>query len=70
MRVAADLARLPRVDALIECSAEPSVLAGFDGPNGVVQTNLVGAWNCLAGAQGPVAGRVSVHEPGNIQSLI
>jgi CDP-paratose 2-epimerase len=47
VRVAEDLARLPNVDALIECSAEPSVLAGFEGPRNVVQTNLVGAWNCL-----------------------
>ena len=36
------------VDAIVECSAEPSVLAGVDGsPDYVVQTNLVGAYNCL-----------------------
>jgi CDP-paratose 2-epimerase len=35
-------------DALIECSAEPSVLAGLDGsPDYVVGTNLTGAYNCL-----------------------
>ena len=35
-------------DALVECSAEPSALAGVDGsPDYVVQTNLVGAYNCL-----------------------
>ena len=35
-------------DAIIECSAEPSVLAGVDGdPDYVVQTNLVGAYHCL-----------------------
>jgi CDP-paratose 2-epimerase len=35
-------------DAVIECSAEPSVLAGIDGsPDYVVQSNLVGAYHCL-----------------------
>jgi CDP-paratose 2-epimerase len=35
-------------DLLIECSAEPSVLAGQDGsPDYVFQTNLVGAYQCL-----------------------
>lgn len=35
-------------DLLIECSAEPSVLAGLDGsPDYVVNTNLVGTLNCL-----------------------
>lgn len=35
-------------DAMIECSAEPSVLAGFDGsPLYVVNTNLAGTINCL-----------------------
>lgn len=33
---------------LVECSAEPSVLAGYDGsPEYVVQTNLVGTYHCL-----------------------
>lgn len=33
---------------LVECSAEPSVLAGYDGsPDYVVQTNLVGTYHCL-----------------------
>jgi CDP-paratose 2-epimerase len=36
------------LDAILECSAEPSVLAGLDGsPNYVVETNLVGAYHCL-----------------------
>jgi CDP-paratose 2-epimerase len=36
------------VDALIECSAEPSVLAGVDGETAyTVHTNLLGAYNCL-----------------------
>lgn len=35
-------------DLLIECSAEPSVLAGQDGsPDYLFQTNLVGAYHCL-----------------------
>ena len=37
---------------LIECSAEPSVLAGQDGsPDYLFQTNLVGAYNCLEKAR-------------------
>ena len=47
IRVPADLVSLPRIDAIVECSAEPSVMAGFEGPDHVVQTNLLGAWNCL-----------------------
>ena len=36
------------VDLLIECSAEPSVLAGYDGsPRYVLDTNLVGSINCF-----------------------
>jgi CDP-paratose 2-epimerase len=43
-----DLLAVGEVDALVECSAEPSVLAGLDGtPDYVIQTNLVGAYNCL-----------------------
>ncbi len=43
-----DLARLARIDALIECSAEPSVMSGVDGDTGyLVHTNLTGAYNCL-----------------------
>jgi CDP-paratose 2-epimerase len=39
-------------DVLIECSAEPSVLAGQDGsPDYVFQTNLVGAYQCLEKAR-------------------
>jgi len=32
---------------ILECSAEPSVLAGYATPGYVVQTNLVGTVNCL-----------------------
>ncbi|HEV3046141.1 MAG TPA: NAD-dependent epimerase/dehydratase family protein [Solirubrobacteraceae bacterium] len=43
-----DLLALGPFDALVECSAEPSVLAGVDGgADYVFQTNLVGAYNCL-----------------------
>ena len=43
-----DLARVARIDALIECSAEPSVMSGVDGDTGyLVHTNLTGAYNCL-----------------------
>ena len=39
-------------DLLIECSAEPSVLAGQDGsPDYLFQTNLVGAYHCLEKAR-------------------
>ncbi|MBD2178234.1 NAD-dependent epimerase/dehydratase family protein [Pseudanabaena sp. FACHB-1998] len=34
-------------DLILECSAEPSVLASYDSPNYVLQTNLVGTINCL-----------------------
>ena len=43
-----DLASLPRLAALIECSAEPSVMSGVNGDTGyLVHTNLCGAYNCL-----------------------
>lgn len=36
------------IDLLLECSAEPSVLAGYgDAPDYVINTNLVGTINCL-----------------------
>lgn len=39
-------------DFLVECSAEPSVLAGQDGsPDYLFQTNLVGAYHCLEQAR-------------------
>ncbi len=48
VREAADLGEIEGIDALVECSAEPSVLAGFDGrPDYLIQTNLFGAYNCL-----------------------
>ena len=49
IRNPADLAPLGRdLDLLLECSAEPSVLAGYDGdPSYVIDTNLVGTIHCL-----------------------
>ncbi|HCE45368.1 MAG TPA: 3-beta hydroxysteroid dehydrogenase [Lentisphaeria bacterium] len=42
-----DLLQAGKIDFLIECSAEPSVLAGKDGDTDyLVQTNLYGAINC------------------------
>ncbi|HEX7939736.1 MAG TPA: NAD-dependent epimerase/dehydratase family protein [Gemmatimonadaceae bacterium] len=36
------------IDLIIECSAEPSVLAGYgESPRYVIETNLVGTMNCL-----------------------
>lgn len=36
------------IDLILECSAEPSVLAGYDGsPDYVLNTNLAGTINCL-----------------------
>jgi len=43
-----DLKRLPQISALIECSAEPSVMSGVDGDTSyLLHTNLTGAYNCL-----------------------
>lgn len=38
---------IPEIDLLLECSAEPSVLAGYQSPHYTIQTNLGGAVNCL-----------------------
>jgi len=49
VRAADDLRAVGAIDALVECSAEPSVLAGVDGHglDRVVSTNLGGAFACL-----------------------
>jgi CDP-paratose 2-epimerase len=48
VRLTEDLTGLGAVDAIVECSAEPSALAGLDGsPGYVVNSNLVGAYHCL-----------------------
>jgi CDP-paratose 2-epimerase len=57
VREPGDLERFAGIDAMIECSAEPSVMSGADGDTSyLMHTNLVGAYNCLelvrrAGAQ-------------------
>src|SRR5262245_204273 len=43
-----DLLEVGKIDLLVDCAAEPSVLAGLDGsPDYVIQTNLVGTIHCL-----------------------
>jgi CDP-paratose 2-epimerase len=48
VREPADLQLAGPFDALIECSAEPSAMAGVDGATSfVVRTNLLGGYHCL-----------------------
>ncbi len=48
VREPGDLQACGPFTALIECSAEPSVLAGVDGATGyLVRSNLLGAYHCL-----------------------
>jgi CDP-paratose 2-epimerase len=48
VRALDDLLALGEIDALVECSAEPSALAGVSGsPDYVIQSNLLGAYHCL-----------------------
>ena len=48
VRVLDDLGSASPIDALVECSAEPSALAGVNGsPGYAVHSNLLGAYNCL-----------------------
>ncbi|MET0306844.1 MAG: NAD-dependent epimerase/dehydratase family protein [Solirubrobacterales bacterium] len=48
VREPGDLGAVGELSALIECSAEPSVMSGVDGDTGyLVHTNLTGAYNCL-----------------------
>ncbi len=48
VRNSEDLTKIGQVDWLIECSAEPSVHAGYnDSPAYLVNTNLLGLINCL-----------------------
>jgi CDP-paratose 2-epimerase len=52
IRIAEDVASVGPFDLLLDCSAEPSVLAGMVGsPAYVTQTNLVGTLNCLEAAR-------------------
>jgi CDP-paratose 2-epimerase len=57
VRIAEDLEAAGPFDLLLECSAEPSVLAGLDGsPAYVIETNLVGTLRCLETARRHRAG--------------
>ena len=47
VRLPADLERLGPIQALVECSAEPSALAGRSDTSFVVPTNLFGAYHCF-----------------------
>lgn len=47
VREPSDIAAAGEFEAMVECSAEPSVLAGFADTSYSVQTNLLGAFNCL-----------------------
>jgi CDP-paratose 2-epimerase len=48
VREPGDLSGLPALDAMVECSAEPSVMSGVGGETSyLVHTNLTGAYNCL-----------------------
>lgn len=48
VRDEATFARLPKADLVLDCAAEPSVLAGTDGsPRYVIDTNLIGTLHLL-----------------------
>lgn len=52
IRNTADLEEVGGIDLLLECSAEPSVLAGYNSsPRYVIDTNLGGTINCLEHAR-------------------
>jgi CDP-paratose 2-epimerase len=52
IRNAADLEEVGPFDVLLECSAEPSVHAGYGGsPRYVIDTNLMGTVHCLEAAR-------------------
>jgi CDP-paratose 2-epimerase len=59
IRVQSDIDAAGPCDLVLECSAEPSVLAGLDGsPAYVLETNLVGTIRCLEAARRWEAGLV------------
>ncbi|HEY5815310.1 MAG TPA: NAD-dependent epimerase/dehydratase family protein [Solirubrobacterales bacterium] len=52
VREPGDLGQFGSLSALVECSAEPSVMSGVDGDTTyLVHTNLTGAYNCLEAAR-------------------
>ncbi|MFA5351325.1 MAG: NAD-dependent epimerase/dehydratase family protein [Candidatus Omnitrophota bacterium] len=46
------------IDLVLECSAEPSVLAGYENPSYIIDTNLIGTVNCLEFCRKREAGMV------------
>jgi len=70
VRQASDLEALP-CDLLIECSAEPSAQAGYDGaPDYVVETNLLGCYHCLNLARRTKADFIFLSTTGYIRPAI
>ena len=57
-----DTMALPSADLMFECSAEPSVLAGYGGssPAYLIDTNLTGAINCFEWARCHKAGVIFI----------
>lgn len=54
-----DIENIGKIDVIIECSAEPSVLAGFNSsPEYLINTNLLGTVNCLELARKSKAGLI------------
>ncbi len=54
-----DLVDVGSVDFIIDCSAEPSVSAGYeDGTEYLINTNLVGSLNCIEVARSYAAGLI------------
>ncbi len=52
VREPGDLERFSALDAIVECSAEPSATSGTDGDTSyLLHTNLTGAYNCLEQAR-------------------
>jgi CDP-paratose 2-epimerase len=47
VREPAEIRKAGDFDAMVECSAEPSVLAGYSDATYSVETNLIGAYNCI-----------------------
>jgi CDP-paratose 2-epimerase len=75
VRALDELLALGPVDAIVECSAEPSALAGVDGDTRyLVETNLTGAYHCLElarrdGAQVVFLSTSRVYPYGRLDSL-
>jgi len=55
-----DLKDIHDFDVMVECSAEPSVLASFYNPQYVISTNLTGSINCFEEARKRSAGIIFI----------